>query len=185
MAGENLVPVVVGVGDIKNESRRLEDAVEPAYLMINAIYKAISDTGLSPDSCMKLQSCIDSVDVVATWTWPYSDLPTLLSDKLNIQPRHKLYSHHAGNAPAKLFDDAARRLSQGKSQIAVVTGGEALASCMFYLYILREFFVEILRQLGGSECLRTGREASPIKLDRTGSKRVRSVPAKGIRERRK
>ncbi|EFE33617.1 uncharacterized protein ARB_07562 [Trichophyton benhamiae CBS 112371] len=132
MAGENLVPVVVGVGDIKNESKRLEDAVEPAYLMIDAIYKAISDTGLSPDSCMKLQSCIDSVDVVATWTWPYSDLPTLLSDKLNIQPRHKLYSHHAGNAPAKLFDDAARRLSQGKSQIAVVTGGEALASCMFY-----------------------------------------------------
>ncbi|OAL75448.1 acetyl-CoA acetyltransferase [Trichophyton violaceum] len=96
--------------------------------MIDAIYKAISDTGLSPDTCMKLQSCIDSVDVVATWTWPYSDLPTLLSDKLNIQTRHKLYSHHAGNAPAKLFDDAARRLAQGKSQIAVVTGGEALAS---------------------------------------------------------
>ncbi|EGD93379.1 acetyl-CoA acetyltransferase [Trichophyton tonsurans CBS 112818] len=128
MIGESLIPVVVGVGDIKNESRRFEDAVEPAYLMIDAIYKAISDTGLSPDTSKKLQSSIDSVDVVATWTWPYSDLPTLLSNKLNIQPRHKLYSHHAGNAPAKLFDDAARRLSQGKSQIAVVTGGEALAS---------------------------------------------------------
>lgn len=147
MAGENLVPVVVGVGDIKNESRRFEDAVEPAYLMVDAIYKAISDTGLSPDTSKKLQSCIDSVDVVATWTWPYSDLPTLLSNKLNIQPRHKLYSHHAGNAPAKLFDDAARRLSQGKSQVAVVTGGEALASCRYYLYILQDYFLsDILRQ---------------------------------------
>ncbi|KAM5482485.1 hypothetical protein MaudMau93_006749 [Microsporum audouinii] len=128
MARESLIPVVIGVGDIKNGSRKLEDAIEPAYLMLNAIYKAIADTGLSPEVSKELQSSIDSLDVVASWTWPYPDLPTLLSNKLDIQPQHKFYSHHAGNAPGKLFDEAARRLSQGKSKVAVVTGGEALAS---------------------------------------------------------
>ncbi|KAM5443299.1 hypothetical protein MferCBS31731_001620 [Microsporum ferrugineum] len=136
MARESLIPVVIGVGDIKNGSRKLEDAIEPAYLMLNAIYKAIADTGLSPEVSKELQSSIDSLDVVASWTWPYPDLPTLLSNKLDIQPQHKFYSHHAGNAPGKLFDEAARRLSQGKSKVAVVTGGEALASCTPHQYTL-------------------------------------------------
>ncbi|KAK2820045.1 hypothetical protein FQN49_007777 [Arthroderma sp. PD_2] len=128
MAKDNLIPVVIGVGDVKNGSRKLEDAIEPADLMLSAIHKAIIDAGLSLEASRELQTGIDSVDVVATWTWPYPDLPALLSDKLGIQPQHKFYSHHAGNAPGKLFDDAARRLSQGKNKIAILTGGEALAS---------------------------------------------------------
>lgn len=132
MAGRTMTPVVVGVADVKNKSHKIEDAIEPMELMLGAILFAIKDTNISPSAATELQSNIDSVDVVATWTWPYPDLPGLLADKLGVKPRHKFYSVHGGNQPAKLFDEAARRVSVGESKVAVVTGGEALASRMFH-----------------------------------------------------
>ena len=124
------IPIVVGVGDVTNRSLKLEDAIEPMQLMLQAISKAIEDVHLPNQAAQTLRSQIDSLDVVRTWSWPYLDLPSLLCQKLDIDPRHKNYSEHCGNQPAKLFDDAARRLSLGQSKVAVLTGGEALASCM-------------------------------------------------------
>lgn len=46
-----------------------------------------------------------------------------------MRPTYKYLSEHGGNSPAKLFDEAARRISFGEAKVAVVTGGEALASC--------------------------------------------------------
>jgi acetyl-CoA acetyltransferase len=122
------VPIVVGVGDIKNRSARIEDAKEPADLIYQAIEAAIKDTDL-PDTS-KLQLSIDSIDVVKTWTWPYHDLPGLLAHRLKVELSHKWYSDHGGHQPGKLFHDAARRIASGEAKVAVVTGGEALASCV-------------------------------------------------------
>lgn len=123
------VPIVVGVGDIKNRSQKVEDAIEPMQLMLQATLKAIQDIGLSEEKAQTLQSAIDSVSVVATWTWNYHDLPGLLSENLGVKPGYKVLSGQSGNSPAKLFDESARRISLGESKVAVVTGGEALASC--------------------------------------------------------
>lgn len=128
-------PVVVGVGDIINRSLKVEDALEPAELMLRAISSAIADTNLPTPAAAKLQAAIDSIDVVRTWTWPYPDLPGLLSQKLGVNPNHKQYSPHGGNQPVKLFDEAARRISFGKSKVAIVTGGEALASRMSFMLL--------------------------------------------------
>jgi len=122
------VPVVVGVADVKNASLKVEDAVEPMQLMLQAIREAAEDSG---SSATTLISRIDSVAIVRTWTWPYEDLPSLLSEKLGIKPKYKHYTEHGGNQPGKIFDDAARQISRGESKIAVVTGGEALASCVY------------------------------------------------------
>jgi hypothetical protein len=121
-------PIVIGVGDFKNASKDVIQAIEPMQLMLNAIGIAISDTGLPEAAAAKLQAQIDSIAIVRTWTWPYPDLPSLLSEKLGINPSHKHYSDHGGNQPGVIFDDAARRISKGESKVAVVTGGEALAS---------------------------------------------------------
>ena len=131
MTFERAIPIVVGVGDVKNASLKLEDAVEPMALMLEAIMLAIKDTNSSPTAVADLQLKIDSLDIVATWTWPYPDLPGLLSKKLGITPRHQSCSPHGGNQPVKLFDEAARRISFRMSKLAVVTGGEALASCVY------------------------------------------------------
>ncbi|KAL6714206.1 hypothetical protein ACLMJK_008701 [Lecanora helva] len=129
MAASIRTPVIVGVGDVVNRSLKVEDAIEPMRLMQQSITLAIDDATSSRSSQQKLLSSIDSISVVATWTWPYNDLPGLLSQKLGINPEHRVYSPHGGNQPVKLADEAARRISQGQSKVAVLTGGEALASC--------------------------------------------------------
>lgn len=124
------IPIIVGVADIKNKN--VKDAREPAVLMLEAITQALHDTQLAPEAVQQLRQEIDSIDVVRTWTWPYADLPGLLAGKLGVQPRRKHYTDHGGNQPAKLLDEAALRIATGQSKVAVITGGEALASCMSF-----------------------------------------------------
>lgn len=132
MAPARQTPIVIGVGDIKNRSLKVEDAIEPAELMLKASLRAIQDTNLSPAVQERLQANIDHVGVVNTWTWRYHDLPGLIGEKLGVKGdklKYKVLSHHGGDSPAKLFDEASRRISLGQSKVALVTGGEALASC--------------------------------------------------------
>ncbi|RMY54556.1 hypothetical protein D0865_04647 [Hortaea werneckii] len=121
-------PVIIGVGDVVNRSKKIEDAIEPLGLIVEAIQKALSDTSLNPTASSKLKNSIDSLDVVRSWTWPYPDLPGSIAERLGIDPKRRHYSEHGGNQPAYLLDEAARRVSKGENQVAVVTGGEALAS---------------------------------------------------------
>ena len=134
MPSRRKTPVIVGVGDFVNRSKKVEDALEPLQLMILAIQNALKDTGLPDSELADLQSQVDSVDVVRSWTWP-ADYPSRISEKLAIKPRHKHYPNkHGGNQPAKLLDNAARRISMGDTQVAIVTGGEALASCTVHTF---------------------------------------------------
>lgn len=121
-------PIVIGVGDIVNRSKKVEDAIEPLQLMLQAISTAIKDTGLSATSLSSLQKSIDSISVTKPWTWP-CDYPHLIAERLAVKPLHMELSDHGGNQPARLLDEAARRISRGESKVAVVTGAEALASC--------------------------------------------------------
>ncbi|KAI7266152.1 hypothetical protein KC345_g8263 [Hortaea werneckii] len=121
-------PVIIGVGDVVNRSKKIEDAIEPLGLIMEAIQKALADTSLSSTASAKLKNSIDSLDVVRSWTWPYPDLPGSIAERLGIEPQRRHYSEHGGNQPALLLDEAARRVSKGENQVAVVTGGEALAS---------------------------------------------------------
>lgn len=128
-------PIIVGIGDVVNRSKRVEDAIEPLQLMLSAIQEALADTTLQVHALARLQAKIDSVDVVKSWTWP-ADYPALLAQHLRLgghESEHSIhlrYSDHGGNQPAKLVDEAARRISTGDAKVAIVTGGEALASCM-------------------------------------------------------
>jgi acetyl-CoA acetyltransferase len=132
----NSTPIVIGVGDFINRSKKIEDAVEPLQLMLSAIDEAVKDTGLSESSSRDLRAAVDSLDVVRTWTWPYPDLPGLIAEQFGIDPARKHYTDHGGNQPGLLFDEAARRISKGETKVAILTGGEALASCTCFAPIL-------------------------------------------------
>ena len=129
MTPARATPVIIGVGDVINRSKAVEDAIEPLELMLQAIQKALKDTSL-PDSAVRtLQNNIDSLDVVRSWTWPYPDLPGHIAEGLGAYPKRRHYSEHGGNQPALLLDEASRRISKAENKVAVLTGGEALASC--------------------------------------------------------
>lgn len=135
-------PVIIGVADIKN---RTTTHHEPATLIHNAILAAIRDAAPTPTDVSTLQTAIDSIDVVRTWTWPYADLPGLLASKLGVEGtlKRKFYSEHGGDKPGVLLDAAARRVARGEVEVAIVCGGEALASCEFThtrcVYVVRRW----------------------------------------------
>lgn len=124
---ESHVPVLIGVGEFKNPSRRVEDAHEPLELMLRAIEASAQDAtdGRSVD----VLSHADSVSVVASSTWPYDDLPGLVADRLGVRPSHTAYSELSGSSPVQLLDDTARLVARGSIQLGLVVGGEAKASC--------------------------------------------------------
>lgn len=139
MKTREFIPVVIGVGEIKNRSVEPKDAIEPAELMLKAILSALEDTGTSSSASQTLKSQIDHLGVVNTWTWRYRDLPTLLCENLGVEKKRvkRVLSHHGGDSPAKLFDEAARSIARGECKVAVVVGGEALASreCSIFLEV--------------------------------------------------
>lgn len=59
------IPVIIGVGDVRQKGHKLEDGKEPAVLIEEAIRLAAKDTGKA-DQVLKE---IDSVSLVASWTW--------------------------------------------------------------------------------------------------------------------
>jgi hypothetical protein len=115
MFSSHNVPVLIGVCDFTNHSIRIEYAREPMQLMLDAIHRALRDTGLPHDRQRQLQQRIDSVFVVETWSWPYSDLPGLIGEKLGAHLKHKRLSDHGGNSPGLLLHEAAAQVADGSS----------------------------------------------------------------------
>lgn len=122
------IPIIIGVGEVKNPSRRTEDAIEPLHLMLQAIREAASDA--CDSSAPAIISSIDSIKVVASSTWPYKDLPGVVCEGLGIKPSHRAYSELAGSSSVQFIDDTARMIANEQIEVGVVVGGEAMASCL-------------------------------------------------------
>lgn len=128
MSPSRAIPIIVGVGDIRNKSNKPQDAIEPSKMMVGAIRNAVADTGLDASAQKALLADADSLRIIPTWTWAYNDLLTTVADGLGIKPKTKEMPTHGGNQPALQCDEAARAISYGQSKVAILTGGEAMAS---------------------------------------------------------
>ena len=113
------LPVIVGIGEIKDQPADRAAGLEPAALMIAALRVAEADAGAP------LLHGLDSIDVVNSVTWPYADLPGQICAALGAAPARKNYGEVGGNTPILFLHEAAARIARGESQIAAVVGGEA------------------------------------------------------------
>lgn len=121
---QSFTPVIIGVGEVKNKTSA---CIEPLQLILQAIRDTAVDAVGHSDP--EFLSQIDSVHAVRTWTWPYDDLAGDIADGLKAAPAHKFtMARHSGSSPAYMLDEAARRVAGGQSKLAVIAGGEALAS---------------------------------------------------------
>ncbi|KAM3471695.1 hypothetical protein MY5147_005696 [Beauveria neobassiana] len=128
MSPSRATPIIIGVGDVRNKSSKPEDAIEPSKMMVRAIKNAIKDTGLDAGAQKQLLGDADSLRIIPTWTWPYNDLLSTVANDLGIRPATKEMPTHGGNQPALQCDEAARAIANGQSKVAILTGGEAMAS---------------------------------------------------------
>jgi acetyl-CoA C-acetyltransferase len=68
---------------------------------------------------------LDSLDVVNVISWPYDNLPDLLSDRIGAAPRWRRHGEIGGHTPIQFMHEAAARIAGGQAAIAAVCGGEA------------------------------------------------------------
>lgn len=116
--------MIVGVGQVRgNRDRDVAAAREPADLVRAAVDAAAVDAG-APG----LLAAADSVATVRTTSWAYDDLAGRIAAHVGARPAHTTDTTVGGHWPAVLLERAAARIADGSSQIAVIAGGEAMAS---------------------------------------------------------
>lgn len=113
------LPVIVGVGELKDVPQDLTRSLEPLELMARAVELADQDVGGHA-----LRS-IDSVDVVHQVSWRYERTAASLCERLGISPRRAVYGFTGGESPVRYLHEAALRIARGESEVAAVCGAEA------------------------------------------------------------
>src|ERR1700751_5113892 len=119
---EDLIPVIVGVGEIVDRPKDIADGLEPPTFLEQAVRRAEADSGA------KLLGEIGSLDVVNFLSWRYRDPEHLLAKRLGIAPTHCYYGPVGGERPIRYLHEAAQRIARGECEVAAVCGAEAQSS---------------------------------------------------------
>jgi acetyl-CoA C-acetyltransferase len=115
----NNIPVIIGVGEVTEKIRDPLQGNEPIALMEQALRAAELDAGAS------LLATIDSLDIVAEYSWPYADPIGLLNGRIGAKPAHAEYGVAGGESPVRFIHEAALRIARGECKVAAVVGAEA------------------------------------------------------------
>ena len=98
-------------------------APEPVEMWADVARAAAADAGVRSSL-----SDLDALHVVHCMSWAYDDAPARLAERLAIEIAHAEVSVLAGTASQRMVNAAAERMLAGRSELALVVGGEALAS---------------------------------------------------------
>ncbi|MEN9932369.1 MAG: hypothetical protein RIS17_942 [Pseudomonadota bacterium] len=112
-------PVIIGVGEVIDRPADPAAALEPLALMEAAVRAADADAGGG------FLDRIDSLDVINLVSWRYDRVAKRLAERLGIVPPRAVYGIVGGETPTTKLHEAALRIVNGNSMVAVVTGGEA------------------------------------------------------------
>jgi len=119
-------PCVIGVGKHTWHPDEVgeEGAPEPLDMWERVARSAVDDSGAG----VRVLEELDALDIVYCQTCQYDDAPARLSERLGASPKRNHYSGIGGTTPQVLVQDAAARILNGDSDVAMVTGAEALAT---------------------------------------------------------
>jgi acetyl-CoA C-acetyltransferase len=113
-------PCIIGVA---RHTWREEPAPEPLDMWEALARSAAVDAG-SPGAL----SSVQSLQVVYAQSWEYDDPCARLADRLGADPSLGSYSGLGGSVPVRLVAEAATQMARGDLDLALVVGGEALAT---------------------------------------------------------
>jgi acetyl-CoA C-acetyltransferase len=112
-------PVLVGSGQFAYRAAGLDDAVDPATLMCEAIGRAVADAGLAA------LSTVDSVRVVSLLSWKYGNPALVVAQQMGLVANEHAVTTMGGNSPQSLVNHSAAQIQSGQLDIAVLAGGES------------------------------------------------------------
>ncbi len=113
-------PCIIGVA---RQTWREEPAPEPLDQWEAMARSAAADAGVKG-----ALSGLDSIQVVYCQSWEYDDAAGRLATRLGAEPGHRTYSGLGGSIPIRLLSEAASILVDGGAGLALIVGGEALAT---------------------------------------------------------
>ena len=118
----DLLPVIVGVGQINDRPENPLEGRDPVTLMADALRAAEADAGVS------LLAEADWIGVVQQIAFPeIADASGPVAEKLGAANAELVQSKGPnGDSPILLLNEAANRIGAGEIRIALVTGAEAL-----------------------------------------------------------
>ncbi len=116
---------VIGVAQHtwRPEDTQPAGAPEPLAMWDDVARDAAADAG-APGAIERL----DRIDVVYCQSWQYDDPPRRLAERLGAHPKDLRHSGAGGTVPQALLADAVAAIERGDLDVALVAGGEALAT---------------------------------------------------------
>lgn len=86
-----------------------------------------TDAGSTAGSA-EILSRLQSIQVVYCQSWQYDDPCGRLAERLGANPAHRFYSGLGGSVPVRLISETGASMARGDLDLALLVGGEALAS---------------------------------------------------------
>ncbi|MEV0294558.1 acetyl-CoA acetyltransferase [Nocardia sp. NPDC050710] len=117
-------PVLVGAGQVVHRTGE-PGLPGPVELAAESLRRAAVDSGAGD----RLLRSADLIAAAAPVSRPYSDLGALVAAELGATPKRTLQSaRFGGDAPQRLLNTVAQSIADGESEIALLTGAEAVAA---------------------------------------------------------
>ena len=126
-------PVLVGSGQITQKIDNLSGAKDPIDLMRDSSVLAINDTTVSDlsnhiDSVVTVRFIFDSGAGARPPFSIFKNPPKSLADRLGIEGAKTFYGPTGGNTPQYLVNIMAEKISQGESDVVLLSGSECFSS---------------------------------------------------------
>ena len=123
MAVDPRSPCIIGVGRRTWHPDGNHTTPEPLAMWEHVARAAADDAGRPG-----LLGQLDAIHTVHCMSWTYDDAPGRLAAALGAEPAFTQTSILAGTASQRMVNAAAERMLRGESELALVVGGEALAT---------------------------------------------------------
>ncbi len=126
-------PVLVGSGQITQKIDNLSEAKDPIDLMKDSSVLAINDTTVSDlsnhiDTVVTVRFIFDSGAGARPPFSIFKNPPKSLADRLGIEDAKTFYGPTGGNTPQYLVNIMAEKISQGESDVVLLSGSECFSS---------------------------------------------------------
>jgi len=122
------------VGTARRTWRAAETTPEPLDMWVDLARVALADAADASASvgAGAGMAAVDELGLVHCQSWAYDRPVERLADRLGLDRIHLQESILAGTSPQRLLNGAAARMMRGETSVALVVGGEALASRKAY-----------------------------------------------------
>ena len=119
---DDRTPVLVGAGQLLQRPDSLDDALEAAALMTEAVVKAADDAGAA-----SLLAAAELV-VAINGAWSYPDPARIVADAVGATGARTVRTTHGGNTPQMVVDMVAEQIAAGGLDVAIIVGAETIWS---------------------------------------------------------